>query len=363
MRSRGVAAVLLGVASASACLVPTFNVGPLPDGKGGSEGGENTSGNGATSSGATSAGVTSGGVTNGGKATAEAGHAGNGSGLAGSGTGGSNPVTGMAGAAGDDGASGAAGAGGGGGGALGPYRVGFSVFHDSANGNDNASSHLEDATFSKPAGTAAGDFMLVFFGSDHFLAHMGASELLLRGWTLQEQHSGYGSDGQATYLAYKFAGTSEPDSIVFQGINNPVSGNGVQGLLSVYRGVDMAAPINDYQFVVVDTGSSASMHVETATHAITSTVDNCLLIAGLSPDSYIDAPTVSSWPAGFDQNHVSVTNPTSPMPYGWANIYSAERSLAKAGTVPASFFGWEITYGGKDYYGAFTFVLALAPAP
>jgi hypothetical protein len=87
-----------------------------------------------------------------------------------------------------------------------------------------------------------------------------------------------------------------------------------------------------------------------------------LLIAGLSPDTAVDAPVVSNWPEGFDENQTSVNNPPHPYPNGWANIYTAERHLAQAGTVPASFFGWDITYDGMSYYGALSFVLALAPA-
>jgi len=50
-----------------------------------------------------------------------------------------------------------------------------------------------------------------------------------------------------------------------------------------------------------------------------------------------------------------------PYSIGWANIYSAERRLPLAGAIPASRFGWDMTYGGQEYYGALTFVLALAP--
>jgi len=340
MRRRSLVALLLGFASASACLVPSFDVGPIPTGNGGSS---------------------LGGGASAGKTAAEAGRAGTSLNSGGKASGGSAPaMTSNAGAAGEDGSSGAAGAGSS---ALGPFRVGFSEFHDSAGGNDDASSSLADATFAKPNGTVAGDFMLVFFGADHSLQNLGASHLAQTGWTLHEQHSGYGMDGQATYLAYKFAGAAEPDPIVFANINDAGAGDGVQGLLSVYRGVSPTAPINAYQIVLETSGGTMDPHVDTPTPAITTTVDNCLLIAGLSPDSAIDAPVISDWPVGFNQNRVSVTNPANPMPYGWANIYSAERHRPSAGTVPASFFGWDMTYGGMTYGGALTFVLALAPAP
>jgi len=351
MRRRSLVALLLGFASASACLVPTFDVGPIPGASGGSSlGGGASAGKAAAEAGRAAAG-----------ATASAGKAGGGTASGGTASGGTTQtMMGSAGAAGEDGASGAAGAGNG---ALGPFRVGFSEFHDSASGNDNASSSLPDATFAKPSGTVPGDFMLVFFGADHSLQNLSASHLALTGWTLHEQHSAYGMDGQATYLAYKFAGAAEPDPIVFAHINDAGSGDGVQGLLSVYRGLSSTAPINAYQIVLENSGATTSAHVETPTPAITTTVDNCLLIAGFSPDTAIDAPSISDWPVGFNQNRVSVTNPPNPSPYGWANIYSAERHQPSAGTLPASFFGWDMTYGGTTYDGALTFVLALAPAP
>jgi hypothetical protein len=57
---------------------------------------------------------------------------------------------------------------------------------------------------------------------------------------------------------------------------------------------------------------------------------------------------------------VSVLNPRSPHPDGWANIYSAQRQLAAAGSGGVSSFGWERT-SGTDYPGSLAFVLALAP--
>jgi hypothetical protein len=177
---------------------------------------------------------------------------------------------------------------------------------------------------------------------------------------VEAYQAGNYEDGQGTYLIYKTVGATEPASIVFAGINPPGSGNGVQGLLSVYRGVNAVAPVNAYKTFVLPTGSGTTSRIETATPAITTTVDNCLLVAGLSPDTAVDAPTIASWPAGFDQNHVSVVNPVNPYPYGWANIYSAERRLAKAAAVPASAFTWDMTYG-MEYYGTLSFVIALAP--
>jgi hypothetical protein len=85
-----------------------------------------------------------------------------------------------------------------------------------------------------------------------------------------------------------------------------------------------------------------------------------LALAGLSPDSQIDAPVVTSWPQGFVQNQVSVINPPNPYPLGWANIYQAERVLPNAGALPASAFSWKNTNDRVGYFGALTFVLVLA---
>jgi hypothetical protein len=350
MRARSLLALTLGVASAAACLVPTFEVGPVP-------------GSGGT---AAAGGNASGGNASGGKLSSQAGSGGTRQDTGGSSsTAGTEPET--AGAGGASPGAGAGGEGNSGGtgiipGSTAPTRVGFSVFHDSASGSDNASSSSADATFSKPATLAQGDFMLVFFGADHSLQNLDQAHLALSGWKLHDQNANYGTDGQATYLLYKFAGANEPSPIVFAGINSPVSGNGVQGLLSVYRGVNTTEPINAYASAVVQTGTTTTKHINTPTPAITTTADDCLLIAGLSPDTQIDAPIVSSWPAGFDQNRISVVNPPNPTPFGWANIYAAERPLPKASTLPAGVFGWDMTYDGMDYFGSLTFVLALAPA-
>jgi hypothetical protein len=265
---------------------------------------------------------------------------------------------------GTGGASGAAGggvAGAAGNSALGPVRIGFSEFHDSAAGSDNASSHLASASFAKPPGTMAGDLLVVFFGADHSLANLSGTDLSAIGWTLIDQHQDVGTDGQGTYLMYKFAGASEPDPIVFADINSVPSGNGVQGLLSVYRGVNPAMPVNAYEVNVVSAGQQDITEVSTPTPAITTTVADCLLIAGLSPDSAVDSPVVTSWPDGFFEQ-VSVINPPHPYPGGWANIYAAERHLGAAGAVPASDFAWKPTLA-TSYYGALSFVLALAPVP
>lgn len=265
--------------------------------------------------------------------------------------------------AGGSNSAGNTGLGGSGGGVAGPTRIGFSVFHDSAYGNDNASSHLANASFAKPAGTAAGDLILVFFGSDHSLANLDGNTLMSLGWELIDQHSDLGTDGQGTYLLYKIANGSEPDPIVFHDINSAGSGNGVQGLLSVYRGVNPMAPIDAYESNPVGTGKDGANFVND-TPAITTHVPNCLLIAGLSPDTTVDRPVIDSWPAGFDENKVSVVNAPNPYPLGWANIYSVERHLPTASTVAASSFTWHVTNtteGGR-YFGYLTFVVALAPA-
>lgn len=355
MRPRALLAVSLGVLGAGACFVPSFEVGPTNNGSGGTSVG-GTAGGGATSAGKSPAAAGSGETSpeRGGTETGAEGGDGHGGSVTNGGSmtsGAGEPAQGDAGAAGIGGANAEQ---------PGPYRVGYSVFHDSASGNDNASSHLTDATFAKPAGTAAGDLLLVFFGADHSLQNVAGSDLTPRGWTLHDQHENYGTDGQATYLIYKIAGANEPDPIVFAGINPAGSGNGVQGLLSVYRGVG-AGVVDAYKTVLVTSGTNDTKHILTATPALTTTVDNCLLIAGLSPDSQIDAPVISSWPEGFTENRVSVSNPPNPYPNGWANIYSAERHLAKAGTVPASSFGWDLTYDGTEQFGALSFVLALKP--
>jgi hypothetical protein len=242
-----------------------------------------------------------------------------------------------------------------------PIRVGSAQFHDSASGADQASGHLADAVFTLPSGVRAGDFILVFFGADHALNNMTGTYLDSIGWTLLDQLQDFGTDGQATYLLYRFATGNEAATVTFPGINDEGAGNGVQGLLSVYRGVNAQSPVNAYETHVDQTGSDTSIHVVTATPAITTSVAGCLAIAGLSPDSQVDAPLITSWPAGFDDNRTSVNNPAHPYPYGWANIYDAEQPLPKAGTLPASAFAWDITYGGTEYDGAMSFVLALAP--
>lgn len=319
----------LGLQCAVACIVPTFDVDSSAQG-GNAQGGTKAQ-----------AGSPQGGSPRGGSA-------GNDSGGSDSAQGGNAPAGGEAGA---------------GGGSIvsGPVRVGVSMFHDSASGDNHASSKLADAKFAKPANLEPGDFMLVFFGCDHSLANLTDTALEAIGWTLQDQHEEQGIDGQGTYLAYRFVDGSEPDPIVFQGINPDGPGNGVQGLLSVYRGVDPTSPINVYEVKTVDTGSDVAKSIETPTPAVKTTVDNCLLVAGLSPDSAIDAPVVSAWPAGFDENQVSVKNLPNPYSFGWANIYSAERHVPNAGDVAASSFTWDLTYDGTNSYGALTFVLGLAP--
>jgi hypothetical protein len=316
--------------------------GALP----GETGGSATAG--AGTGGKVSGGTTAAGGT-GGKGTGGIGGKGSGGTSAAGGTGGSS--TGGSSTGGDSTGGGNVGGG--------PVRVGVSVFQDSASGTDQASSHLTDASFPRPAGLKAGDFMLVFFGADHSLQQMTAGELMPNGWTLIDQRTDYGGDGQAFYLVYKFAGASEPNQIVFAGINPPSSGNGVQGLLSVYRGVNSAQPINAYDKALDKTGNLSAPQGSIPTPAITTSVPGCLALAGLSPDSRIDAPVVSTWPDGFVQNQMSVKNPPTPYPLGWANIYMAERPLPSAGLVPASAFVWQNEQVG--YYGALSFVLALAP--
>jgi len=326
------------------------------------EGGGAEAASGGTEPRAGAAGASAGGAPTGGAAGESGGSGPSGGSSPSGGTKSKGGAGGVAGTTG--GASGAAGggvAGAAGNSAQGPVRIGYSEFHDSAAGNDNASSHLASATFTKPLGTAKGDFMLVFFGADHALMNLSGTDLSGRGWTLVDQHEGLGTDGQGTYLMYKFAGAAEPDPIVFADINSVPSGNGVQGLLSVYRGVDPAMPVNAYEVSVTPMGQENITLVSTPTPAITTTVAGCLLIAGLSPDSAIDAPVVTSWPSGFPDT-LSVNNPPHPYPGGWANIYVAEGHVAAAGTVAASHFAWTPTLA-TAYYGSLSFVIALAPAP
>jgi hypothetical protein len=334
MRALALAA-FAGLIGVSACVVRSFDVDPASTASGGS-----------TSGGAATAGKSAGGGNGGGKAT-------------GGGSGGNQALGGTgneagAGATGNEAGAGATGN------ELGPKRIGFSIFHDSAGGGDDASGDSTDATFAKPPGTQVGDFMLAFLGVDHNLSKLSSADLAPTGWKFLDGHDGIGMDGQGTYLLYKFATAAEPESIVFAGVNPQHFG--VQGLLSVYRGVNAKEPINDYAASELPSGDKTKTHVDTPTPPITTHVDNCLLIVGLSPDTAVDAPTISAWPEGFDENQVSVTNPKIPRPNGWTNIYSAERHLPKAGAVPGSLFGWDLTYGGTEYYGSVTFVLALAPA-
>jgi hypothetical protein len=202
--------------------------------------------------------------------------------------------------------------------------------------------------------------MVVFFGCDHALLFDDAG-LAAQGWHWIGNHAEQGEDGQGTYLLYREVDGTEPDPIEFVAINDPQYTNGVQGLLSVYRGVDLDKPIETYQETLVDTGAVDITQVQTPTPEVTTTQPDCLLIAGLSPDSAVDAPLITAWPEGFVENRMSVTNPPTPFPYGWANIYTAERHLHDAGTVPASSFEWEITGEDQRYYGALSFILALAP--
>jgi hypothetical protein len=337
MRQALLAAAFAGGLSVASCVIPSFEVEPAPTSRAGN-------GNSGTTGGGKSGNAT------GGKSTGATSNGGTDTGATDSVGGTDNPPSGSG-----------AGAGGAGSGVAGPVHVGSSIFSDSASGDNHASAALTDATFAKPTGTAVGDFMLVFFGSDHTLRNLDTGELPT-GWKLLDQHGEQGEDGQGTYLVYRTVDGTEPDPIVFPGINDAVYSNGVQGLLTVYRGVDTQNPINAYETVLVETGSEASKDVITPTPAITTDVDGCLLLAGLSPDSQIDAPIVTTWPEGFDEHQVSVKNPKAPYPLGWANIYAAERHSPQAGTLPASSFEWSMTYGGTTYYGALTFIVALAPA-
>lgn len=350
MRSRALVSMVVGtLCTTAACVVPSFDVDPKAMASGGDT---SSGGNGGKSTGGGSAGKSAGGGSTGGSSTSGAGGKSTGGAQATAGSDPSGGISSEAGATGNE--AGATGN------APGPQRIGISIYHDSAGGGDDASGDSIDATFTKPQGTRAGDFMLVFLGVDHNLSKLSKADLAPAGWKLLDQHGGYGEDGQGAYLLYKVATDAEPDSIVFAGVNP--EHYGVQGLLSVYRGVNATNPVNDYVPSVLTSGSKNSSHVETPTPSITTNVDDCLLIAGFSPDTAIDAPKITMWPAGFDENQVSVTNPGPPTPNGWTNIYSAERHQSKAGAVPASVFGWDMTYGGQEYYGSLTFVLALAPA-
>lgn len=313
-------------------------------------------GSGGTTGG-TSAGKGGSGAGRGGSSTAGAGGDAMSTGGDSVGSGGKGGLS-AGGAAGSGAAAGMSGSAGTGGSPAGPRRIGYSVFSDSASGSDDASAHLSDATFEKPAGTQEGDLMLVFFGVDHQL-YLTNNDLMMKGWTLLDAEEAKGTDGQGTYLLYKFAEADEPASIEFLGVND--SHYGVQGLLSVYRGVNKTSPVNAYDVVVVDEGTEGPTHIVTATPPVTTTVSNCLLLAGLSPDSAVDAPVVTAWPEGF-ANEISVKNPRFPRPNGWANIYLAERAWEEPATFPASSFEWDIE-NGYSYYGAVSFVLALAPEP
>jgi len=365
MQSRLLWASLVGLGFAGACVVPSFTVDPAEPAEGGAGagiGGKSGSAGNPPSEGGSDTGTAAKGSTGGTAGTGAIGEDGGGDVGATSAGGKSNPITGGTGSV-EAGAGGAAEGGADTGPATSfPTRIGFSVFHDSASGSDQASSHLADATFKKPTGTQPGDLLFVFFGADHSLQNLTGTALSALGWTLQDQRADYGTDGQGTYLLYRIADGTEPDPIVFKDINGTPSGNGVQGLLAVYRGVNPTEPINAYDKIVTLQGEDTpSKHVENATPSITTTVDRCLLIAGLSPDTQVDAPIVNVWPDGFTQNHTSVTNPPTPYPFGWANIYTAERPQAKAGPVPASKFGWNIQYDGISWFGSLTFVIALAP--
>src|SRR5205823_5032459 len=129
------------------------------------------------------------------------------------------------------------GAGGMGSSGRGPVRIGYSEFHDASSGSDDTGASSTSVTLDKPAGTAEGDFMLAMVGVDHAL-DLTNHGLMLAGWTLLVSESGKGTDGQGTYLFYRFASAAEPASYVFADVNP--SYYAVQGLLSVYRGVNRA---------------------------------------------------------------------------------------------------------------------------
>jgi hypothetical protein len=343
MRAQGWFLILASLGCTSACIVSSFDVSDSVGGasSGGTHsGGKSTGGEqpsagraGDVSSGATTTGGTTaiGGTTTTGGTTTSAGE----TSIAGDASGGAPEV---------------------------PYRVGFSEFHDSASGSDQASASLKDATFALPPGTQEGDLLLVFFGADHSLQNLDAPALTPLGWSIQLNQKDVGTDGQGTYLLYRFAGSSEPDPVVFKDINNPPDlADGVQGLLSVYRGISKTGTVNAFETATDTIGEKSLTKVTTPTPGITTTVDGCLLIAGLSPDSAVDAPRVETWPLGFDQNRMSVVNPPQPNPYGWANIYSAEQIQAQAGQIVSDNFVWDLR-NATEYYGTLSFVLALAPA-
>lgn len=309
-------------------------------------------GGGSAGKGGASAGM---GGSVGGKGGASGGTGGDSVSLAGQG----GEPDGAGGSAGSGAAAGTSGTAGAGGTSAGPVRVGYSVFSDSASGDDHANGSTPNAKFKKPSGTQEGDFMLAFFGVDHDLT-LDDSEITLKDWTVRIAEGGVGSDGQGTYLLTRFAGADEPDSIDFNGVNPALYG--LQGLLTVYRGVNRDSPVNVYDIAGTDDlGGSGSTRVHTPTPALTTTVPNCLLLAGLSPDTVIESPVVASWPDGFS-NELSVKNPKLPYPYGWANIYLAERTWETPATFPESSIAWDIAVG-DTYYGGVSFVLALAPSP
>lgn len=384
MRTRLLWTVSMGSLLPVACLVPSFEVatseaqgGRASAGAGGSSGGSRFT-TGGDDSGATGgvAGAGMGGEASGGAGSPSGGSAQSGAssgaqgGTAGrtnggASSGGASSGGSVSASGGNPGGAGGGETGGTGGGEVttGPYRVGYSEYHDSQGGEDNGSGTMVDAKLALPAGTKAGDLLFVFFGADHNLRTFSSNELSDRGWTLLYSIADHfsGVDGQGTYLFYKFATGSEPDPIVFAGINPERFG--VQGLLSVYRGVNPAHPVDAFETYVDPTATREVTHLTAPTPSITTTVDDCLLIAGLSPDSTIDRPVISMWPNGFTENRTSVTNPAmtgAQAAPGWANIYTAERRSPKAGTIAASSFAWDLQQTTENY-GVVSFVLALAP--
>ena len=242
---------------------------------------------------------------------------------------------------------------------VGPVRVGYSKFSDSSTDPDHANGSVPDVTFEKPPETREGDLMLAFFGVDHEL-YIDSAALEANHWTILVAEGGVGTDGQGTYLMSKFAEADEPDMIVFNGVNPALYG--LQALLTVYRGVNHDRPVDIYDIAgTADEGADGVTRVSTPTPALTTTVPNCLLLAGLSPDSLVDSPVIVTWPDGF-ANALEVKNKNLPWPNGWANIYLAERPWEEPSTFPASSIVWDIK-AGERYYGAVSFMLALAPEP
>jgi len=244
------------------------------------------------------------------------------------------------------------------------------------NDSDGPDGKNIDEPIAQPAGVQVNDLLLLFISTDHdLLVGTDGSDLpshrevatssATDTWTVLLNRT-YGLDGQSCYVFYRFAQATDPGTYVFKGIN-PYS-YGVQMLLRDYRGVDLVYPFHQVSESYATPASDyTGTTFTTPAPTLTTTVANTLAIVGFAPDTYVDTPQITAWPAGFDQNQRSVINKnwvsTAPtVDRGWTTLFSAEQVLAAPQTVGASSFGWTSWSTEHAYRGYDTWMIALTPA-